>query len=64
MSDMSSLSNEYAASADFATEVNAAVLALKRAWSRGQGTTSGQADEEGVVPSNMDFLPANRLSCA
>lgn len=46
MSDMSNLSNEYAASADFATEVNAAVLALKRAWSRGEETASGWSPEE------------------
>jgi hypothetical protein len=46
MSDMSNLSNEYAASADFATEVNAAVLALKRAWSRGEETASGPSPDE------------------
>src|SRR5438270_7434966 len=46
MSDMSSLSSEYAASADFATEVNSAVLALKRAWSRGEGAPSAAGAEE------------------
>jgi hypothetical protein len=46
MSDMTSLSNEYAASADFATEVNSAVLALKRAWSRGEDAIPAQAGEE------------------
>jgi hypothetical protein len=46
MSDMSNLSNEYAASADFAAEVNAAALALKRAWSQGEETASGQSPDE------------------
>jgi len=46
MSDMSNLSNEYAASADFASEVNAAVLTLKRAWSRGEGAASGRSPDE------------------
>lgn len=46
MSDMSNLSNEYAASADFAAEVNSAVLALKRARSCGEETASGQFPDE------------------
>jgi hypothetical protein len=41
MSDMSSLSNDYGASADFASAVNAAVLALKRA-SGAEETAVGQ----------------------
>ncbi|MBL8799384.1 MAG: hypothetical protein JNM56_36210 [Planctomycetia bacterium] len=39
---MSSLSNDYGASADFASAVNAAVLALKRAVSRAEETLVGQ----------------------
>jgi hypothetical protein len=53
MSDMSNLSNEYAASADFAAEVNAAVLALKRAWSRGEGDASGQVTEKPQIRERL-----------
>src|SRR5438105_4654529 len=52
MSDMSSLSHEYASSADFSRSLNGAVLLLKKQFTRGESV------DEGDVQAAMSRLRA------
>jgi hypothetical protein len=49
MSDMSSLSHEYASSADFSRSLNAAVLLLKKRFSHGVSTVNDGEFEDAVA---------------